>query len=160
MDERDFLKALSDGRFPSKEAHEYFSELRKTAGVKDMALKGAKEVGKAVSERKIPLMAALIGGAAAVALQYKQNKPQGDKPSKERQSAESSLAAHDKADQEATSQGKPRSFIDQLNHSRARASADVSKVTEKHPARGALLAAPAGAAVGYGLGALGHRLLG
>lgn len=160
MDERDFLDALSVGRFPSKEASEYFSELRKSAGVGELAGKGVQKGLEYASKNKAPLLGALIGGAAVTALQYLSNKPgKNGEPSKQRRAAEESLAGHEKSMAKTHAEGRQPSFSDEMSHSRAKATADVAKITEKHPVRGSLLATPMGAAAGYGLGAAAHRLL-
>lgn len=156
MDERDFLAALkTDGTF-AKEASEYFSELRKSAGVKDLAARGVREVGEFVGARKAPLLGAVIGSATATALQYMANKSKDGKPSQQRQVAEKSLSSREKEMAET----KDPSFSQQMGHARAKSSVDIARISEKHPVRGALLAAPMGAAAGYGLGTLARKIVG
>jgi len=157
MDERDFLSALkTDGTF-AKEASEYFSELRKSAaGVKDLAAKGVREVGEFVAGRKAPLLGAAIGMATATGLQYLANKSKDGKPSKQREVAEKSLAGREKEMGET----QTPSFDQQMGHARAKSSVDIARISEKHPVRGALLAAPLGGAAGYAAGALARRFVG
>jgi hypothetical protein len=160
MDERDFLTALKSGGAFSKEASEYFTELRKSAGVKDMAAKTVGDIGAFVTQRKAPLLGATLGAATATALQYLANKSKDGKPSKQRQVAEKNMATHDKSMAELQTQGKEPTFDQALGHARAKSSVDIARISEKHPGRGALLAAPAGAVLGYGIGALARKIVG
>lgn len=156
MDDRDLFNSLSTGRFPSKEASEYFSELRKSAGVKEMVGKGIQTL----SNNKAPAIGAVIGAATATALQYMANKPGKDGKSKQRDMAEKSLAGHEKYIGDMKSQGKEPSYPDEMSHARAKSSVETSKVMEKHPLRSSLLAAPGGALAGAGLGLATRKLLG
>lgn len=156
MDHRDFLNALSAGRFPSNEAAEYFSELRKNAGAKEL-LSGGAEV---LSKHKAPLIGAAVGAATATALQYLANKPGKSGKSRERMATEQSLAGHEKNLAESQSQGKEPGFSQQLAHIRARQAAEIAKLNEKHPARGALLAAPLGAVAGSTLAGIAKKFTG
>lgn len=155
MDERDFLNALKTDQTFSKEASEFFSELRKTSGAKELVGKGVGKAVEFVSQRKAPLLGAAIGAATATALQYLANKPKDGKPSKQRQAAEGSLASSEKA-----LAAKPEGFSEQMGHARAKSSVDISHISEKHPVRGAMLAAPMGALGGYGLGYAARKLAG
>lgn len=161
MDDRDFLNALKTNGTFAKEASEYFSELRKTAGPKELMGKGVGKAIDFVSQRKAPLLGAAIGAATMTAIQYLNNKPGKDgKPSKQRQSDEGTLAAREKSLAETKAQGKEPTFGDQMSHAHARSAADVSRIAEKHPVRGALLAAPIGALGGMGLGYAARKLVG
>lgn len=155
MDERDFLDALRAGRFPSRDASAFFSELRKSAGVKELAGRAASKGVEIVSKNKAPLAGAALGGLAATGAQYLANKS-----GKQRQMAETSLASHEKSMAETKAKGKEPGFPSKMNHARLKATADVAHISEKHPVRGALLAAPVGAMAGYGLGAAARKLLG
>lgn len=156
MNELDFLKALGEDRFPAKEASDFFSEMRKEAGTaKVIAQKGAEFLSK----NKVQLLGSAIGAAAATGLQYMANKKGKDGPSSQRSSAEKNLAKSTENQDSMQAAGKEPGMLSELGHSRSKATADVSKVLEKHPKRGALLAAPVGAAVGGGLASLGKHLL-
>lgn len=128
----------------------------KKAGVKELVSKGVQFA----SNNKAPLLGAIIGSAAATALQYKANKPNKSGVSKQRMAAEKSLASHDRSMEETKQMGTEPGFLDQMRHARAKSTLDVSKIMEKHPARGALLAAPGGAMVGSGVGLAVRKLLG
>lgn len=156
MDDRDFLNALKTGQTFSKEASEYFSELRKSAGAKELVGKGLGKAVKFVSEKKAPLLGAAIGAATATALQYLANKPGKDgKPSTQRRLAESSLKSKEEAHAK-----NPSGFSEQMGLNRAKAGVDVARTSEQHPKRGALLAAPMGALGGMGLGYAARNLVG
>lgn len=156
MDERDFLNALGESRFPSEEASEFFAHMRKEAGTaKDLLNKGLEFA----SQNKVQLIGSALGAGTATGLQYLANKPGKDGVSPQRALAEKSLAGSEADQKKMQAEGKEPGMFKELNHSRAKATADVSKVLEKHPKRGALIAAPVGAAVGGGLAALATRLL-
>lgn len=152
MDDRDFLDALSGNRFPSKEAAEYFSGLRKTAGVKDFASQQLQKGVEFVSKNKLPLAAAVLTAAAAGGKQYLDNKPGKSGKSKQREQAEKVLGAHENMMKDMAGSGKTPSYSEELSHARAKARVDVSKVMEKHPGRGAAMVLPVAASLGFGIG--------
>lgn len=156
MDERDFFNTIGEDRFPNEEASEFFINMRKEAGTaKEILDKGVEFASK----NKVKLIGSAIGATAASVLQYMANKPGKDGVSPQRALAEKHLAGSEAEQKKMQADGKSPGMLQSLNHSRARATADISKVMEKHPKSGALIAAPAGAAIGAGLATLGTRIL-
>ncbi len=157
MDDIDFLDSIRTDKSYKAEASDFLDVLKTAGAAGDLAKKGLDFVSK----NKIPLLGAAIGTATATALQYLDNKPKKDgKPSSQRQVAEGGLAASEKKLESQREQGKAPGFVDSMAHERAKFRAGASQVMEKHPIRGAALAAPMGAAAGYGLGVLGKKLVG
>lgn len=154
MSDIKFRKALSN-QIPTAEAQEFLGHL-KSAGVKDVAAKGMD----VLSKNKTTLLGAAIGTAVASALQYQANKPKADgSPSTQRRMAEGQLAAIEKHHGDMAAKGQEPGFADEMSHARAKGSAEVSKVMEKHPVRGALMAAPVGAMAGAGISALAKNFM-
>lgn len=157
MDEKDFLSALSENRFPKTEASEYFTKMRKEAGA-------AKELlGKGVefaSKNKAQLIGSALGAGVAAAYQYLGSKPGKTGVSQERASAEKNLTNSTAAMDKMQAEGKQPGYVNELGHARTKGSVEVAKANEKHPGRSALLAAGMGAAAGGGLASIGKRILG
>lgn len=154
MSDIKFRKALST-QIPTAEAQEFLGHL-KSAGVKEVAAKGMD----VLSKNKSTLLGAAIGTAVASALQYQANKPKADgSPSTQRRMAEGQLAAIEKHHGDMAAKGQEPGFADEMSHARAKGSAEVSKVMEKHPVRGALMAAPVGAMAGAGISALAKNFM-
>ncbi len=153
MTEFDLFKALSSNR--RTDGIELLGIL-KNAGIKDLASRGVQYA----SNNKAPLLGAAVGAATATALQYLANKPGKDGVSKQRALADKSLSANENSLRDMEQKGKDPGFRDQMNHARAKSSAEISRIMEKHPARGALLAAPGGAMAGAGIGLTVRKLLG
>jgi hypothetical protein len=98
-------------------------------------------------------VAAPIGAAAAVALQLFRNRKKDSGLSAEQEDAIARLR-HAEANQRPGED----SFSKDLSVARARSQKEIAEVLTKHPYRGALLAAPAGALTAGSLVALGQRL--
>lgn len=151
MDDQDFHKQISQ-LSPRTDGEELLRML-KTAGVKDMAIGAAKKGVEYVSKNKATTIGAVLGATAASALQYKASKPgEGGEASLQRRLAEKGLSSSSKSMKETKAKGKEPGYVADLNHARAKATVDFSKVQEKHPVRSALQAIPIGAGIGTGIG--------
>jgi hypothetical protein len=84
MDDRDLFSTLSTGRFPSKEAAAYFSELRKSAGVRQVLAEEAADLGKSVirklkSRAGRAVDAGIGAGTGVVVSKASKEKPKEEK---------------------------------------------------------------------------------
>lgn len=157
MDERDFLNALVEDRFPKKEASEFFTEMRKEGGAVKEVLKKSIDFA---SKNKAQLIGSAVGAGIAAAYQYSHSKPGKDGPSKERARSERSLAGSTASMDKMKTEGKEPGYLGELGHARSKGSVEVAKVNEKHPTRAALLAAGMGATAGGSLAGIGKHFFG
>ena len=142
MTELDFIDALSDKSLKRKTAAREFLNRVKTAGV-------SEAVTQFVHQNAHEIGAALAGAGTFVAGQYILNRGGKDGKPSAQQSFTRSIEGNQKLlERQAKKEGRGLSFREELNSALAPAVNKVSDTLAKHPGKGALLAAPAGALIG------------
>lgn len=130
MNELDFINALSD-----KE---------KTAGAKEYA----NSLMAVLKSRSPEIAAGAVGAAGATGLQYLMNRSVRGQPSTEQRAATALLTSVEAAKDQAERDNRPLTFKDDFLAAGAKSAKNWADVFQKHPGKGALLVAPAGAYIG------------
>lgn len=150
--EKDFISKTASA-FSKEEAEEFLGKLKKA---------GAEQAINTFVKQHGPEIAAAAGGALlTTAAQYMANRPRpGGQPSMQQAiSNPAKKVTEEAAARQEAGGGKP-SFGTDMSRATARSLSEVSDVLARHPGRGALLAAPAGAAAGLALLRAARRLKG
>ena len=139
MNENDLFDALAA---PSKE---------KLAGIMDSLKMVPRATIEYVKAHPQEVAGALVGAGALTLAQYTQNRPGKDGTSIQQRLSQRVVDSTEDMKDEAERSGKPLGFFKDLTQATAPAVKGVSDVLARHPVKGALLVAPAGASLGYGL---------
>lgn len=142
MNELDFIDALCDKSTKRDTAAREFLTRVKTAG-------SSQAVTQFVRQHAQEIGSALVGAGLATGAQYFANKEgKGGKPSVQQVAARSLEEKQKGVEQKAKREGRELSFREGMQSATAPSASRASDVLAKHPVKGALLAAPAGAAAG------------
>jgi len=133
MNELDFIEALSNRE--------------KTSGVKEMASSAIQYAkGKAPEIGAGLLGAGILGGYT-----YHQSKSVGGKPSRDQQLTSALLASSEARKDQAERDHRPISFREDMTDAIAPSAKNIADVFARHPVRGSVMIAPAGALAGLGI---------
>lgn len=114
----------------------------KMSGVKDVA----KDIGATVLKKALQHKVPLVGAGLGAGLGYLASRPGKDgKPSYEQRSRQAALKDVEREKRDLKATGKEPSFKQSIDHAVAPAAKKISDALAKHPSRGAIAGAGAGA---------------
>lgn len=129
MNELDFIEALQE----------------KSAGAREVA----SGLSKLVAQHKAELAAGVAGAGILTGMAYSSMKPgRGGKPSVEQKVTGALAASTEALKDQAERDNRPLTFREDMTDAIAPASKRMADVLARHPVKGALLVAPAGALAG------------
>jgi len=149
MTDLELLRRLQDRGELRKEATAFFSRhLVKTAGPSDAVKNVAGRTLQFIKNHPHEIAGALVGSAAAAALQYAASKPGPSGKSREQRTIAALEQAHDQASAELAAEGKKPSFGHELRGATTQGLKPIVNLLAKHPGKAAIALAPTGAGVG------------
>lgn len=143
------LEILRDKGDLRKEASAFASRhLEKTAGPSQVIGDIAKRTVQFIKSHPHEIAGALVGSAAAGALQYAASKPGPSGKSKEQLALAAAERAQAQAARRMRAEGKTPSFGHELAGATTKGLKPIADLIAKHPGKAALALAPTGAGVG------------
>jgi hypothetical protein len=151
MNELDFIDALSDRDSKRATAAREFLGKLKTSGVVD-SIKQFGKVTKDFAQRNAPQIGAGLAGAGVVSgATYLRSLSKGGKPSSDQQMTSALLASSEARKDQAERDHRPISFREDMTDAIYPSAKNIADVFARHPVRGALMVAPAGALAGLAI---------